>query len=147
MGLVVGTKIITENAVQAFRLRACGRSTKAYAVISKLCTRPISCFYQKWENFLYLFYRDFAKIYGPSQILQKYTSAVVGHSVRDITSWPTAVGAARSWPLAWPRRGAPRHDVRGLVPWATASGPSAMGHSGSSPASAMGHSATVQLPI
>jgi hypothetical protein len=35
--------------------------------------------------FLYLFYHDFAKIYGPPQILHK-----------DITPWPTAVGAARS---------------------------------------------------
>jgi hypothetical protein len=36
-------------------------------------------------NFLYLFYRDFAKIYGSPQILKKYTSAVVTHGVRDIT--------------------------------------------------------------
>jgi hypothetical protein len=35
--------------------------------------------------FLYLFYRDFAKIYDPPQILQKYTSAVVDHGVRGIT--------------------------------------------------------------
>jgi hypothetical protein len=32
--------------------------------------------------FIYLFYHDFAKIYGPSQILQKYTSGVVAHGVR-----------------------------------------------------------------
>jgi hypothetical protein len=48
------------------------------------------------EFFIYLFYHDFAKIYGPPQILQKYTSAAVTHCVRDITTWPTAVGAARS---------------------------------------------------
>jgi hypothetical protein len=35
--------------------------------------------------FLYLFYRDFAKIYDPPQILQKYTSAAVAYGVRDIT--------------------------------------------------------------
>jgi hypothetical protein len=49
--------------------------------------------------FIYLFYHDFAKIYGPPQILQKYTSAAVVHSVTDITSWPTTVGAARSGPV------------------------------------------------
>jgi hypothetical protein len=64
-------------------------------------------------NFLYLFYHDFAKIYGPSQILQKYTSVVVAHGVRDITPWPTAAGVVKSGPLAWPRRSAQRHDVRG----------------------------------
>jgi NAD kinase len=47
--------------------------------------------------------------------LQKYTSDVVAHSVRDIKPWPTAVGAARSGPLAWPRRGALHHSVRGLA--------------------------------
>jgi hypothetical protein len=97
--------------------------------------------------FLYSFYLDFAKIYGPSQILQKYTSAVVAHGVRDITPWPTAVGAAKSGPLAWARLGAIRHDVRGLAPRATASGPSAMGHDGSRPASTVGHDARVWLPI
>jgi hypothetical protein len=59
------------------------------------------------QIFLYLFYHEFAKIYGPSQILQKYTSGVVTYGVRDITSWPTASGVARSGPLA-------------LTPWATA---------------------------
>jgi hypothetical protein len=34
--------------------------------------------------FLFI-YRDFAKIYGPSQIFQKYTSAAVARGVRDIT--------------------------------------------------------------
>jgi hypothetical protein len=92
--------------------------------------------------FLYLFY-DFAKTYGPSQILQKYTSAAMTHGVRDITSWPMAVGAARSGPLVWPRRGALRHVIRGLAPWATTSDPSAMGHDGSSPASVVGHDARV----
>jgi hypothetical protein len=32
-------------------------------------------------EFFYLFYHDFAKIYGPPQILQKYTSAAVGPRV------------------------------------------------------------------
>jgi hypothetical protein len=64
---------------------------------------------------------------------KKYTSAAVAHSARDITPRLTAVGAARSGPLAWPRRGAARHGVRGLAPrdmaaagllapWATALG-------------------------
>jgi hypothetical protein len=30
-------------------------------------------------------YHDFAKIYGPPQILQKYTSAAVAHGVRGLT--------------------------------------------------------------
>jgi hypothetical protein len=96
---------------------------------------------------IYLFYHDFAKKYGPPQILQKYTSAAVAHGVRDITPWPTAVGAARSGPLAWPRHGTVRHGVRGIAPRATASGPSAAGHDGSRPASVVGHDARVWLPI
>jgi hypothetical protein len=51
------------------------------------------------EFFIYLFYHDFAKIYGPPQILQKYTSAAVAHSVKDKNFLPIAVGAARSWPV------------------------------------------------
>jgi hypothetical protein len=77
--------------------------------------------------FLFILSR-FCKIYGPSQILQKYTSAAMAHRVRDITPWPTAVGATRSWPLTWPRPGALRHSVSGLAPWAAASSPSAVGH-------------------
>jgi hypothetical protein len=50
----------------------------------------------KSEFFLYIFYHDFAKIYGLPEILQNYTSAVVTHGVRDITPWPTAVGAVSS---------------------------------------------------
>jgi hypothetical protein len=72
-------------------------------------------------NFLYLIYHDFAKIYGPPQILQKYTSAAVAHGVRNITPWPAAVGAARSGPIPFrePRRYVPDaegHDVTGLTP-------------------------------
>jgi hypothetical protein len=85
------------------------------------------------RDFLYLIYHDFAKIYSPPKILQKYTSAV-----RDITPWLAAVGAARSGPLAWPRRGAVRRGIRGLAPRATASCPSATGHDGSRPASVVG---------
>jgi hypothetical protein len=48
--------------------------------------------------FIYLFYRNFAKIYGPSQILQKYTSVAMGHGVKDITLWPTAARVTRSGP-------------------------------------------------
>jgi hypothetical protein len=36
--------------------------------------------------FLYFFYLYFAKIYGPTKILQKYTSAAVGHGGRDSTA-------------------------------------------------------------
>jgi hypothetical protein len=55
---------------------------------------------------IYIYYHDFAKIYGPQVILQNYTSVAVAHSVRDITPWPTVVGAASSGPVA-------------LTPWAT----------------------------
>jgi hypothetical protein len=79
--------------------------------------------------------------------LQKYTSAAVAHDVRDITPWPMAVGAAWSGPLVWDRHSTVPHDVRGLVPWATALCPSAVGHSGSRPASPVGHDAMVWLPI
>jgi hypothetical protein len=106
-----------------------------------------TCYFQVGNCFIYLFYHDFAKIYGPPQILQKYTPAVVAHSVRDITSWPTVVGATRSGPLVWPRRGAVRHGVKSLASQAMASGPSAVGRGGSRPASAVGHGARVQLPI
>jgi hypothetical protein len=34
------------------------------------------------QIFLYLIHRDFAKIYGPSKILQKYTYGDVGHGAR-----------------------------------------------------------------
>jgi hypothetical protein len=93
-----------------------------------------------WIFYIY-FIAILQKIYGPPQILQKYTSAAVAHGVRDLTSWPTVVGGVRSGPLAWARLGAIRHGVRGLASWATASGPSAMGHGGSRPASAVGHDA------
>jgi hypothetical protein len=53
------------------------------------------------ESFFIYFITVFAKIYGPPQILQNYTSAVVARGARDITPWPTAVGAAMSGPLAW----------------------------------------------
>jgi hypothetical protein len=93
--------------------------------------------------FIYLSYHDFAKIYGLSQILQKYTSAAVAYGVRDITLWPTAVGAVRSGPLAWPRPGALRHGISSLAPWATASRPSAMARGGSRAASVVAHGARV----
>jgi hypothetical protein len=50
----------------------------------------------------------------------KNIPAVGAHDVRDITPCPAAVGAAKSGPLAWPRRGAIRHGVRVLAPLATA---------------------------
>jgi hypothetical protein len=50
-------------------------------------------------DFLYIYFIViFAKIYGPSKILQKYTSGVVTHGVRDITPWAAALGVARSGP-------------------------------------------------
>jgi hypothetical protein len=75
-----------------------------------------------------------------------------------MTSWPTAVGGARSGPLAWDRHSVVPHDARVLASWATALGPSvvghggsrpasAVGHGGSRPASAVGHGARVWLPI
>jgi hypothetical protein len=60
--------------------------------------RPILYLYVLRIFYIFI-YHDFAKIYGLPQILQKYTSAVVAHGVRDLTSWPTEVGAARSGPV------------------------------------------------
>jgi hypothetical protein len=79
--------------------------------------------------------------------VQKYTSGIVAHGVRDITSWAAELGAARSGPLAWPRRSAQLRGVRGLASWATASGLSAMAHGGSRPPSAVGHGARVPTPV
>jgi acyl-coenzyme A synthetase/AMP-(fatty) acid ligase len=56
--------------------------------------------------YIYIFYHDFAKIYGPPEFLQNYTYVVVAHGLRDITVWPTAVGAASSGPLVWDRHSA-----------------------------------------
>jgi hypothetical protein len=81
------------------------------------------------------------KIYGQPQILQKYTSAAVAHSVRDVTTWSTAVRAARSGPLAWARLGAIRHGVKCLAPWVTMLGPSVVRHGSSRPANAVAHDA------
>jgi hypothetical protein len=52
-----------------------------------------------FKNFLDLFYRGFAKIFGPSKFLQKYTSGAVAHGVRDITPRAAALGAAISGPV------------------------------------------------
>jgi hypothetical protein len=79
--------------------------------------------------------------------LQNYTSAAVAHGVRDITSWPTAVGAASSGPFVCDRHSVVPHGVRGLAPWATALCPSVVGHGDSRPASVVGHGARVWLPI
>jgi hypothetical protein len=83
--------------------------------------------------FLYLFYLDLAKIYGPAQILQKYTSGVVGRGAR----------CRQEWAMTWPTPSAVSLGVRGLTPWAAASGPSATAHSGSRPPSAVSHGARV----
>jgi hypothetical protein len=50
-------------------------------------------------EFFYLFYHDFAKNIWSATNFAKYTSAAVTHGIRDITSWPTAVGATRSGPI------------------------------------------------
>jgi hypothetical protein len=83
---------------------------------SGLLATSSQCICPCWEIFLYLFYHDFAKLYGPSQILQKYTSGVVAHGVRDITLWAAALGAASSGPWAWPRPSVVGRGVRGLTP-------------------------------
>jgi hypothetical protein len=101
-----------------------------------------------YENFfIYIFYHDFAKMYGLPEILQNYTSVVVTHGVRNITPWPTAVGAASSGPLVWDRHSVVPHGVRGIASWATALCPSIVGHDGSRPASVVGHDARVWLAI
>jgi hypothetical protein len=48
---------------------------------------------------------------------KKNTSGAAAHGVREIALWAAALGAARSGPLAWPRRSALRRGVRGLAPW------------------------------
>jgi hypothetical protein len=90
-------------------------------------------------DFLYFFYHDFAKVYGPPEFLENYTSDAMAHVVRDITSWPTAVGATSSRPLVWDRHSVVPHGIRGIAPWAMALCPSAVGHGGSRPASTVGH--------
>jgi hypothetical protein len=69
------------------------------------------------EIFFIFFHLDFAKIYGPQEILQSYTSTVVAHGrsrqqwarrsyrrgpgVRSLTPWAMTVGAYRqaaTWP-------------------------------------------------
>jgi hypothetical protein len=88
------------------------------------------------DFFLYFFYFCFAKIYGPPEILQFYTSdvvahgvrgptaarhggrgrgplarahTIVGHGVRYLTSCSTTVGAYRQ-AAAWPPGSAASHD-------------------------------------
>jgi hypothetical protein len=68
------------------------------------------------EFFIYLFYHDFATIYGPSEILQNYTSAAAAHGVRDITPG----GRSRQeWAHTLNAEG---HDVKYLTPRAMALG-------------------------
>jgi hypothetical protein len=93
------------------------------------------------EFFYIYFYHDFAKIYGPSEISQNYTSATMTHGVRDIMRWSTAVGAASSGPLVWDS--VVPHKVRGLATWATTLCLSAVGLGGSRTASTVGHDARV----
>jgi hypothetical protein len=72
------------------------------------------------EFFFIFFYHDFAKIYGSPEILQNYTSAVMAHGVRDITSWPMVVGVAISGPIGLTAAG---HSVRDLTLCPAALGP------------------------
>jgi hypothetical protein len=65
--------------------------------------------------FIYFFYLYFEKINGPPEILQNYTSAVVGHGGRDIPPWGTAVGAARSGPVACDGHTAVTHCGRDIL--------------------------------
>jgi hypothetical protein len=103
---------------------------------------------QRFNGIFYIFfYHDFAKIYGPPEILQNYTSAAVAHGVRDITLWPTTLGAASSGPLAWDRHSVVTHGVRNIASWAAALCPSVVGHGGSRPASVVAHDASICLPI
>jgi hypothetical protein len=71
----------------------------------------------------------------------------MAHAVKDITPWAVAPGAARSGPLAWPRRSALRRGIRGLAPRATASGLSAMALGSSMPPNAVGRGARVPTHI
>jgi hypothetical protein len=71
------------------------------------------------EDFLYTFSLYFAKIYGPPEILQNYTSVVVAHGVRG----PTAAwhGGMCRGPLARAHT-AVGNGVRSLAPWRTTLG-------------------------
>jgi hypothetical protein len=70
----------------------------------------------------------------------------VVHGVGDITSWPTAVGAA-SGPVACDGENDVAHDVRDIASYVTALCPSVVGHGYSRPASAVPHGARIWLPI
>jgi hypothetical protein len=75
---------------------------------------PVVKIHNSHEDFIYIYFLSrFCKIYDPPKILQKYTSAVVAHAVRDITARPTVVGAASSGPLMWDRHSVVPHDVKG----------------------------------
>jgi hypothetical protein len=50
-------------------------------ILMRVCIKGMSIY-----NFFIFFYLHFAKIYGPPETLQNYTSAAVVHGVRDITS-------------------------------------------------------------
>jgi hypothetical protein len=59
--------------------------------------------------YIYIYNHDFAKIYGPPQILQKCTSAAVAHGGRSRQEWARTLNAAG-------------HGVMSLMPWATTLG-------------------------
>jgi hypothetical protein len=49
--------------------------------------------------YIYIYYITILQKYiVRHKILQKYTSCVVAHDIRDITPWAAALGAARSGP-------------------------------------------------
>jgi hypothetical protein len=61
-------------------------------------------------------------------ILQKYMLRHKFCKTIHLLPQLTAVGAARSRPLAWDRHSVVPHSVRDLASWATALGPSVVGH-------------------
>jgi hypothetical protein len=64
--------------------------------------------------------RNFAKLYICRRGPRRQGHNTVAHGVRDITPWPTAVGAASSGPLVWDKHSAVAHDVRSIGSWAMA---------------------------
>jgi hypothetical protein len=67
----------------------------------------------------------------------------VAHGGRDITLWPTAVGAAISGPVACDGHNSVTHGVWDIPLWATAVGPSAVSHGDSRPGSVVPHGARI----
>jgi hypothetical protein len=73
----------------------------------------------KDDFFIFILSRFCKNIWSATNFAKIYI-CVVAIGARPLMSWPIAVGAARSGPLAWPRRGVVGHGARGLAPRATA---------------------------